>query len=175
MSLISHSSPSSSRNYKICLVCDSDFGTSIYGYKDDYAYDVFVIDIGPCSGGRRRRRGPRFLCNPLFLIPNDYPACMSFFAFDPSIYFLGGFRVEEDEQLSRDVFVYDTSSGDSTLKKLSCMNYIKDDPVIIGPINEKFYVMSRCLSNHDFEQFDRKLDSWDRSCQPPCSFSVVPR
>ncbi|XP_038706587.1 uncharacterized protein LOC120002077 [Tripterygium wilfordii] len=166
MSLIPHSSASSSssRTYEICLVCEANYGTR------DYRYEVFVVDVGPCSGGDH---GLRVLRNPLFRIPDAY-ATMGFFAVDSSIYFLGGFRLGEPDpslRISNNVYVYDTSSSDSAIKKLSCMNYGKLLPVIIGPLNEKFYAISKYLSFHDFEVFDPKLDSWSCLCQPPVSDS----
>ncbi|KAF5744974.1 hypothetical protein HS088_TW07G00555 [Tripterygium wilfordii] len=147
MSLIPHSSASSSssRTYEICLVCEANYGTR------DYRYEVFVVDVGPCSGGDH---GLRVLRNPLFRIPDAY-ATMGFFAVDSSIYFLGGFRLGEPDpslRISNNVYVYDTSSSDSAIKKLSCMNYGKLLPVIIGPLNEKFYAISKYLSFHDFEE-----------------------
>ncbi|XP_038717503.1 uncharacterized protein LOC120010747 isoform X2 [Tripterygium wilfordii] len=172
MSLISHStasSSSSSRNHKICLV--SEFQRGCF----DYTYEVFVIDLGSCSGGRQRRRGPRQFRNPLFQIPKYFPISMGFFAFQSSIYFLGGYRAFEAKViLPTDVFVYDTSSCGSTIKKVSGMNRGKCYPVIIGPVDGKFYVISKCLVYRDFEKFDPKLGSWDLLCQPPVTYRPFP-
>ncbi|KAF5744971.1 brassinosteroid insensitive 1-associated receptor kinase 1 -like protein [Tripterygium wilfordii] len=95
--------------YEICLVCGANYGTP------DYRYEVFVVDVGPSSGGDH---GLRVLRNPLFRIPEGY-ATMGFFAVDSSIYFLGGFRLNEPDpslRISNDVYVYDTSSSDSAIK-----------------------------------------------------------
>ncbi|KAF5744976.1 hypothetical protein HS088_TW07G00557 [Tripterygium wilfordii] len=162
MSPIPHSSASSlSRSYEICLVCEAESGIR------DSRYEVFVVDVGPCSGGGRRRRGSRVLRNPLFHIPKNYPMSMCFFAFDSSIYFAGGFFAEGDKLHSSDVYVYDTSSSDRAIKKLSSMNSTKFMPLVIGPINDKFYVISGSLLFRDFERFDPKLDSWVHLSQPP--------
>ncbi|XP_038706586.1 uncharacterized protein LOC120002076 [Tripterygium wilfordii] len=168
MSPIPHSSASSlSRSYEICLVCEAESGIR------DSRYEVFVVDVGPCSGGGRRRRGSRVLRNPLFHIPKNYPMSMCFFAFDSSIYFAGGFFAEGDKLHSSDVYVYDTSSSDRAIKKLSSMNSTKFMPLVIGPINDKFYVISGSLLFRDFERFDPKLDSWVHLSQPPVQDPVL--
>ncbi|XP_038693324.1 uncharacterized protein LOC119991162 isoform X2 [Tripterygium wilfordii] len=162
MSLILETRASSSitrRRSMVCFVCEAIWR------RDEGGYEVCAVDVPTSSRALGSTSKSMVLGEPLFHLPNTYPVTMNFFAFGSKIYFFGGCPPGHSRLLSKDVYVYDTSSPG--IRKVGCMNLGKLGAVVIGPVNDKFYVMSQILTFRDFEVFDPNCNAWYYPTQPP--------
>ncbi|KAF7126789.1 hypothetical protein RHSIM_Rhsim11G0054100 [Rhododendron simsii] len=129
----------------------------------EYSYSLHRISAADLKLSREGK--PKKLPKPILKLPyHHFPASMGFFSVGPKIYMVGGgvFISDVKPIVSRRCYVFDTC--DNLLEDGPPMHHEKLCPIVLGPLNDKFYVLGETLASGDLEEFDPKANSW--TCLP---------
>ncbi|KAF7145020.1 hypothetical protein RHSIM_Rhsim04G0226700 [Rhododendron simsii] len=135
----------------------------------EFSYSLHRVSVADLKlSSRRHRHGegkPNKLPKPILKLPyRRFPASMGFFSVGSKIYMVGGgvFISDVKPIVSRRCYVFDTC--DNLLEDGPPMHHEKLRPIVLGPLNGKFYVLGETLASGDLEEFDPKAKSW--TCLP---------
>ncbi|KAF7145755.1 hypothetical protein RHSIM_Rhsim04G0226100 [Rhododendron simsii] len=133
---------------------------------------IRVADLKSCSSRAGHGEGkPKKLPKPfLQLHCSQFPNYMGFFSVGSKIYMVGGGVITPGlkDIASQRCYVFDTFDNPfDRIRDVPPMNYEKLQPIVLGPLNGKFYVLDRTLASSYLEEFDPETESWTPLPLPP--------
>ncbi|XP_058212509.1 uncharacterized protein LOC131324541 isoform X2 [Rhododendron vialii] len=147
-----------------CLYVVFMYTTGLYSHS---LHRISVADLKLSS--RRHRHGegkPKKLPEPILKLSyRRFPGFMGFFSVGSKIYMVGGGVCSAGVKpiASRRCYVFDTCDNPlNLLEDGPAMHHEKLQPIVLGPLNGKFYVLGRTLASGDLEEFDPKAKCWTR-------------
>lgn len=156
-----------------------------------FFHRVRVSDLMISSSSKSRRRArnhsysqrhrheyekPQKLPKPILKLRYDsYPPFMAFFSALSKIYMVGGQEMRLGRKVLgyRTCYVFDTckeNNPSKVVKEGPPMVYGKYQPIVLGPLHGKFYVLDWTLASNDLEEFDPQTETWT----PLPSASIAP-